>query len=117
VTNETPPGTRESYSRYEERWNAQHTAAQPEREPMDLSITDLAAALLRSRKTIRRMERDGVLPRADRDPWGARAYTEAQVVGLQVAAESSGMLASTHPSPSQLADFSRRAHELYRSLS
>jgi hypothetical protein len=106
----------DEYAAEEQRWNAQHTAVgTPEREPMDLGIATLAAALLRSRKTICRMERSGILPRAARSPGGnARVYTEAQIEGLGHAAESSGLLATGHPSPAQLEDFSRRAHKLYQ---
>lgn len=88
------------------------------------TVGHLAAALGRRPVTIRAWERNKVIPNAtvwspgkDKDPRGKRRlYTRAQVEGLVKIATEEGLMNGDNRSI-QATDFTRRAFDLFRSLS
>ena len=85
------------------------------------TVGQLAAALGRQAVTVRKWEREGVIPKAQflapsDDPRGKRRlYTRAQVEGIIQIADEEGILA-VHQNPIGQTQFTKRIIELFSSL-
>lgn len=83
------------------------------------TIGALATALNRQVVTIRKWEREGVLPVATYRSAGARKnrlYTRAQIEGLRLIAAEEGLMDPTIKKNLGDTDFSARARQLFRAL-
>lgn len=80
-----------------------------------VTIGAVAEALRRDVQTIRRFEREGVLPKptyrlmSPHLPGQRRLYTPEQVRSLERAAWATGLVGEQRPSPREIEDFARRA--------
>lgn len=85
------------------------------------TVGHLASALGRQPGTIRKWEREGLLPKAtyrvpSQDPRGQRRlYTRAQVLGIVKIAQDEGVLIS-HAKPIKNTQFTPRVIELFKNL-
>jgi MerR HTH family regulatory protein len=80
-----------------------------------LGVGDLADAVNRSTRTVRRWEKSGDLPPAHRDEKGRRLYTQAQVSALGRLARLAGLLDDRGLRPGQTT-FSDAARHAWRDL-
>lgn len=117
------PFDTDGYAAYERDWSERHWTGQPDEDPdqpetvYSFTVMDAARAINRtSAKTVRRLEKDGILPPAERSALGIRVYSRAQLDALTAAAKASGIHDRSRPAQAMMEDFGRRVHAAWRAL-